>query len=401
MVKSKPQIRKGNESRHVVIALPLAYQDGVDCYRGIMRYLNAHVCNWRLTILRGDFSLEDFHRLSAAGIDAVIASNFTRRETFGVLLKSAVPLVAVNIPDVSWLSGRRKNLVFVDIDSDAIGQSAADYLLGLENHADFACVGFSTAQGWSNRRVEAFVRSLAQKGKPCSCFTLADEREASHSAELIRWLRSLTKPATLFVTCDRLAAPILDVCERESIRVPEELAVLGVDNELITCAHTHPSLSSIQPDFEDEGYRAAESIDRMLKGLAVPRRIVCPIKNVVCRRSTEASSPAGRLVSQARESIMADFADRALTVGSLAKRLKVSRRLLDLRYRQITGITVLDEIRTQRLRHARELVMTTSLTLSEIAALSGFATESYLSRSFATAFGQTPGSLRGLPRSEN
>ena len=394
MMRRKQRIRGGSDGRHVVVALPLAYQDGVDGYRGIMRYLNAHACNWRLTVLRGDFSLEDYRRLNASGIDAVIASNFTRRETFRALAKSTVPLAAVNIPDVTWLAGRRKNLVFVDIASDAIGKRAADYLIGLENHADFACVGFSAAKGWSNQRVQAFVRSLEQKGKSCSCFTLEDEREASHSSELIRWLHGLTKPATLFVTCDRLAASILEVCGRESIRVPEELAVLGVDNELITCAHTNPSLSSIRPDFEDEGYRAAESIDRMINGLSVPHRIVCPIKEVVCRRSTEASSPAGRLVSQARERILAEFADRTLTVGSLAGRLKVSRRLLDLRYRQITGITVLDEIRRQRLRHAHELVTTTSLTLAEIAALSGFATESYLSRSFAAAFGQSPGSLR-------
>lgn len=385
----------------VAIALPLAYQDGVDCYRGIMRYLNAHDCNWRLTILRGEFSPEEYRRLKAVGLDAVIASNLTRRETFKMLAKSTMPLVAVNISDASWLAGRRKNVVFVDIDSSAIGKMAADYLLGLENHADFACVGFNTSRGWSNQRVQAFVRSVRQRGKTCSCFTLDDEKEASHSSALIHWLRELTKPATLFVTCDRLAAPILEVCEREGIRVPEELAVLGVDNELITCAHTHPSLSSIQPDFEDEGYRAAESVDRMLNGLTVPGRIVSPIKEVVSRRSTEASSPAGRLVSQAREIVLAEFADRSLSVGALARRLKVSRRLLDLRYRQITGITVLNEIREQRLRRARELVMTTSLTLGEIAALSGFATESYLSRSFVAAFGQTPGSLRGLPRSEN
>ena len=384
---------KRKERPKVLLALPLAYQDGIDEYRGCMRYLQEHGCDWKLIIERCDFTVADFRRLTDDGVDAVMATNVIRDEAIMEIAKTNLPTVYIGSED-GPLAKRTKNIAFVDLDSQRIGKMAADYLFGLGGYADYGCVGENDDYAWSDCRAKSFAKELLRLGVRCKTASVKARRHCGHLPRLASWLRALEKPATLFVTRDQLAAEVLDLCEHEEIRVPQDLAVLGVDNEFILCAHTHPPLSSIQPDFESQGYEATKVIDAMLRGLPFRRLTVCLAKGIEARQSTEASSPAGRLVSRAREFMRLGYADRRLDVAMLAKRLKVSRRLLDLRYRQIVGRTVLEDLRSLRLEHARHLLSTTSLTVGEIAHRSGFASDSYLSRCFLAAYGKSPRDCR-------
>lgn len=376
-----------------MLALPLAYQDGVDEYRGCMRYLQEHGCDWKLIIERCDFTVADFRRLMNDGVDAVIATNVIRDEAILEIAKTPLPTVYIGSED-GPLAKRTTNIAFVDLDSQRIGRMAADYLFGLGGYADYGCVGENDDYAWSDCRAKFFAKELLRLGVRCKTVSVKARRHCGHLPRLASWLRELVKPAALFVTRDQLAAEVLDLCEHEGIRVPQDLAVLGVDNEFILCAHTHPPLSSIQPDFENQGYEATKVIDAMLRGLPFRRLTVCSSKGIEARQSTEASSPAGRLVSRAREIMRLGYADRKLDVTMLAKQLKVSRRLLDLRYRQIVGHSVLDDLKALRLEQARHLLSTTSLTVVEIAHRSGFASDSYLSRSFLAAYGMSPREAR-------
>lgn len=384
---------KRKERPNVLLALPLAYQDGVDEYRGCMRYLQEHGCDWKLIIERCDFTVADFRRLTDDGVAAVMATNVIRDEAIMEIAKTNLPTVYIG-SEGGPLAKRTKNIAFVDLDSQRIGKMAADFLFGLGGYADYGCVGENDDYAWSDCRAKSFEKELIRRGVRCKTVSVKARRHCGHLPRLASWLRALEKPAALFVTRDQLAAEVLDLCEHEGIRVPQDMAVLGVDNEFVLCAHTHPPLSSIQPDFESQGYEATKVIDAMLRGLPFSRLTVCSTKGIEARQSTEASSPAGRLVSRARELMRLGYADRGLDVAMLAKRLKVSRRLLDLRYRQIAGRTVLEDLRSLRLEHARRLLETTSLTLAEIAHRSGFASDSYLSRSFLAAYGRSPREAR-------
>ena len=385
--------RKCKERPIVLLALPLAYQDGIDEYHGCVRYLQEFGCDWKLIIERCDFDVRDFRRLLSDGVDAVLATNVIREDALAEIAKTNLPTVCIGSEN-GPLAKRTKNVAFVDLDSKRIGKMAADYLFGLGGYADFGCVGENDDYAWSACRAKSFEKELLCRGVRCKTVSVKARRHCGHLSRLASWLRALVKPAALFVTRDRLAAEVLDLCEHEGIRVPQDLAVLGVDNEFILCEHTYPPLSSIRPDFESQGYEATKAIDAMLKGLPFKRLTVCSTKGVEARQSTEASSPAGRLVSRARELMRLGYTDRKFDVALLAKRLKVSRRLLDLRYRQIVGRTVLEDLRSLRIEHARRLLGTTSLTLVEIARRSGFASDSYLSRSFLAAYGKSPREAR-------
>jgi LacI family transcriptional regulator len=172
------------------------------------------------------------------------------------------------------------------------------------------------------------------------------------------------------------------------------LSVLGVDDNPIFCVHTKPSLSSLHPDFEAEGYAAAKAMAALLSGRRIGRLSMVG-GTVTCthRTSTDPCSPAGRLVRKAEE-IIAAMALTGLSSDILASELGISRRLLDQRFRQITGHSVRDSIETLRLDNVKRLLKGSVLTHREIAAASGFSSAVYLETVFVKRFGMTMSAYR-------
>ena len=179
------------------------------------------------------------------------------------------------------------------------------------------------------------------------------------------------------------------VCLGGGVRVPDDLAVLGVDDDPIFCIHTHPSLSSLHPDFEAEGHLAAQTLSKLMKGRRVRlrQRVVGDV-TVTARMSTAPCAPSGRMVRQADE-IIAERACDGLNADVLAGLLGISRRLLDLRYRQIKGRSVREAIEDVRLEHVCRLLSGTHLSHREIARLCGYRSESYMEHVFVKRFGRS------------
>ncbi len=197
---------------------------------------------------------------------------------------------------------------------------------------------------------------------------------------------------------DELGRTFIDTLAAGGIRVPHEVAVLGVDNEWILCTHMSPTLSSIQPDFELSGFLATECMEKFLRSRAasasgVPLRQVSPFKDIDERESTTPASPAGLMVRKA-ETFIHDHADGKLRVADVARHLGISRRLLDLRFREITGQTVLSAIQAVQLERARYLLHTTKLSIAEIGRLVNFRSENYLKRLFKATYGTTMSAAR-------
>ena len=396
---------RGEAKRHasrvplVVVALPFAYREGVDEYNGVMRYLRESGEEWNLRIIRHSFDVGLFRDFPVEEVDGVICGINTHPgiagyepyfndEVLELLIARKVPVVGIDLPgDFSHAARCGGKCSFISVDSEMIGRRAAQYLAKAGAYTAFGFVGAFTDRAWSRDRGAFFARELRRQGhRDVRIF----QGEVKRREEvLLAWLKELPKPAAVFASNDHCADAVLRVCSDGDVRVPDDLSVLGVDDDPIFCIHTHPSLSSLHPDFEAEGHLAAQTLAKLLKGKrARTYQVVGGDMTVTARMSTAPCAPSGRLVRRADE-IIAERACAGLNADVIAGLLGISRRLLDLRYRQIKGQTVRESIEEVRLAQVRRLLSGTRLSHREIARTCGYRSESYLEHVFAKRFGQS------------
>ena len=153
------------------------------------------------------------------------------------------------------LDGRK--MAYVQTDDTAIGRLGAQSLLSLGNFMSFGYVPVANESKWSARRGRGFAEALSEAGRSCVSFRGKDE------AEIDSYLRGLPKPAAVLCACDAVARAVVERCKSCRIRIPEEVSVLGVDNDEITCQLTYPALSSMQMDVQRAGYDTAQMIEQM------------------------------------------------------------------------------------------------------------------------------------------
>jgi len=274
----------------------------------------------------------------------------------------------------------------------------AEYLAAQGNYAAFGIVGYE-GYDWSESRVASFGTALSGMGYACDALRVkrANLHDGSVHEKMREWAARLHRPAAVMAACDELGRAFIDALVAGGVRVPQDVAVLGVDNEGILCTHMSPTLSSIQPDFERSGFLAAECMDAFLqrpaKASAPPMRRISPVRGIIGRESTAPASATGRMVLKAEEFIRR-HAGENIHVDEVARHLGVSRRLFDLRFREVTGRTALDAIHAEQLESVRHLLRTTSLSITEISRICNFRSENHLKRLFKQAFGQTMSDYR-------
>lgn len=293
-------------------------------------------------------------------------------------------------------------------DREAVVRLAVEHLRKrrLENFAYCGLPGVV----FSDERCRLFVDSLRAQGHRVDVFGnarrrpspstkapgLAElEKEAMrHADELADWLRSLPKPVGLMACNDMRAYQVLSVCRERGILVPDEVAVIGVDNDTVQCELCDPPLSSVDNNAQRVGYEAATLLDRIARGQgAVPDVTLIEPAGVVARRSTDVLAIAQREVVE----IVRQVRDRAcsgLTPESLARHTSLSRSTLERWFAKHLGRSINDEITRVRLDRVKELLITSDLPLGEIARLSGFNHVETMQRVFKSIVGQTPGSYR-------
>ena len=215
----------------------------------------------------------------------------------------------------------------------------------------------------------------------------------SHDADLIKWLQTLPKPIAILACNDIRGQQIVNACREIDIKVPEEVAVLGVDNDSIICRLCRPTLSSIEPDVEQIGFLAGKLIAAQLSGKpVVPRHLVAP-RQVVQRQSTDSVGVNHPLVIQASR-IIRDQNYKTASVEQICQVAGVSRSTLDHLFLVHLGRTVADEITRVHLERSKNLLRNSALPLSEIAEHCGFSSASYFCRFFKRGTGQTPDAYR-------
>jgi LacI family transcriptional regulator len=177
---------------------------------------------------------------------------------------------------------------------------------------------------------------------------------------LIRAIRSLRRPVGIFCYNDYVATDIVDVCIEADLNVPEQVAVVGVDNDPVLCDCTHVPLSSVRHDLEGMAYEAAALLDRLMDGKAPPvtPKLIAPI-GVVTRKSTDMLAVEHPEVAKALRFIQSNFSRTNLSVGSIVEAGKLPRRSLEMAFRNELNRSILSEILRVRLKHAQNLLQTT------------------------------------------
>jgi LacI family transcriptional regulator len=218
--------------------------------------------------------------------------------------------------------------------------------------------------------------------------------ELQHEDALVRWLRSLPKPIGLMASNDLRAHQILMLCGDNHLAVPDEVAVIGVDNDEVICGLTQPPLSSVEQDPEEVGYQAAGVLDGLMRGGPAPASsfIVGP-KGVVARQSTDFVAVGDADVAAALRFIREHACD-GISVDAILAQVPVSRRTLERRFAALLDRSPRDEILRVQLRHVKQLLTVTDYPLSKIAEMSGFHYVESMCSLFKSVTGQTPGQYR-------
>ncbi|TWU57857.1 AraC family transcriptional regulator [Rubripirellula reticaptiva] len=322
--------------------------------------------------------------------DGIIAR--IENEQFADALRfSKIPLI-----DVSAARCIPK-LPLVEIDEAGIAEAAFDHLRerGFENLAFCGEAKFK----WSTLRQNAFVKRAADAGLACNVFQpLRSSRGRAsidrETKELAKWLQSLPRPVAVLACYDLKARQILDICREIPLRVPEDIALLGVDNDEVLCDLATPPLSSVIPASRKIGYTAAQSLDHLMQGKKLKHHIqlIGPL-GVATRQSTEILAVEDLDVAEAMQFIR-DHQSEHINVQDVMAVVPVSRRSLEVRFRKIVGRTIYQEIIRLRIDRICQLLVDSKLSLAQIARRTGFDSVEYMSVAFRRAKGMPPGRFR-------
>jgi LacI family transcriptional regulator len=306
------------------------------------------------------------------------------------------PLVAIGALDQDEIE--RLGISTVKTDDKVIANWAADHLQG-KGIRSFAYCGTRTRalDRWIEIRRDSFCQRIAERGYPCAVFTgrrYAPRRWDLLQAELQQWLAGLPKPVGIMACNDSRGRHLLEACRRSAFRVPDDVAVVGVDDDELMCELAIPPLTSIAQAAEEIGFQAAQLLDQLMRGRRRrPTHLTVAPTCLVPRQSTDMVAVDDPVVSQALRFIRQHATER-IGVPDVVRHLDVSRSTAETRMKQHLGRTVHEEIQRLQLDAARRLITTSDLPLRVIAERSGFSSIHYMSAVFQRELGQPPGQLR-------
>ncbi len=279
-------------------------------------------------------------------------------------------------------------------DSQAIGHLGAEHLIGL-GCQHFAYCGFA-GNSFLLERQQGFEEAVRKMGGTCHVHHVnADTLDwPSVWKGVADWVAALPKPIGLMAAKDSLAVDVLNACAELGIQVPDQVAVVGVGNNIAWCQQAKPPLSSIDICIARIGFHSARRLEEMMSGKSVPNRtILLPPVGVACRASTDTLSLADTHMAKVLRHIREHACD-PMQVNDLLSITPLSRRSLELRFVQARGRSLHDEIRRIQLQKAMRLLAETYLPLKDVAQASGFGSPGWMAKVFHKELGITPGEHR-------
>lgn len=398
--RNRHRLETPSEPRRVVVALRMAGIAGQDKLNGIFEYLSAGR-RWQLIIYRTkhEFTAEVVEHELARGTDGFIVGLPGADDALARLAQTNVPTVVMNVFG-GGIEHRDSAIAFVKSDSSAVGREAANELLKQGIYKSYGYAGYRTDDDWSRERGRAFCETLDAAGFVGRMMDAAHYREKiEDKATVANWLRALPKPCGIFAACDDRAFEILDICSEIGIKVPAEVGLLGVNNDPILCENANPKLSSIQPNFIEEGRLAAELLEDLMSGGRLPRPAQhrkVGIRAIVHRGSTVVQSESGKLVQKVLAYIGRE-ATKGIGVDDVARRFKVSRSLLELRFAELQKESVYEAMLRIRLEEVRRRLRQTRDPIAEITSACGWKNSAPPKVLFKKRFGMSMRDYRASP----
>jgi LacI family transcriptional regulator len=357
--------------------------------RGISRFAQSHG-PWRLHLLELLRPADIRRSLDAWRCDGLIARVKTQAIADAI---SNYDIPVVNVSGAAAIGNWRR----VDTDDTAVCWLSAAHLLD-RGYRGFGFCGMPHYE-WSRRRGTLFAAELQRQGLACQALDLASltlettVRPKDHR-KLVQWIRSLPKPAGIMACSDYCGRVVLEACDKAGVAVPDEVGVIGVDNNELVCELCSPPLSSIEANTDRIGYVAAEILSHLLRGShpTTRERLIKPTR-LVSRRSTDAAAVGEPVVAEAIRFLRA-YACGDIGVLDIAEHVNVSRRYLEQQFQKALGRSIFSEIQRVRLETAQRLLGETNWKLETVAERSGFKQAPRMSAVFQQKLHVRPGQYR-------
>jgi len=381
---AKPLPRK----QHPRIALFLR-ESKKDILLGVAKYVR-EFGPWRLYLQPTEHDVSMPQWLARWKGDGIIG-RITDPATAKLIRATGLPLV-----DVLGVV-RRPDIPLVHTDDAAVGRMAAQHLLE-RGFKHFGCYGPADAI-WMQQRRDAFARTVVEAGGDCAHYEKHWKVEGASGwdtaeEQLAAWLTALPKPAGVLTANDQLGQRLLSAARRATIHVPEELAVVGVDDDRATCEVCDPPLSSVQIDSEQLGYKAAELLDALMNGEPPPPDpVLIQPTGIHARQSSNILAIDDPMIADAVRFIR-EYACEGIGVEDVLREVPLSRSVLQRRFRRLFDQTANEMIVEMRLKRAQQLLIETDLSIGKIAEMAGFRYQRYLGAIFRKKVGVTPFQFR-------
>ncbi len=390
--EKRPVSKSRKPSRVKRVALLLESDMAFDraIARGVGQYIHSHT-GW--IILMDPMTEASIEGLRHWAPDGIITS--TRLPAIREIATiTDIPIVGFG----SYSESQDGDLKFPIVSSNQveIGRMAARYFInkGLRH---FAFCGGTERAPWCHERRTGFMTELANHGFPCADYQPDPGSVASMPSAIVslgNWLEELPKPAGVFVFFDGWARWVLDACVLHDLQVPQEISVLGVDNDRWLCDLSQPSLSSIDANVETAGYTAADILNQLMAGQPAPARVtfIDPAK-VEERDSSSYLAFEDTQVAFAIRYIREHACD-PISPADVLKVTGMSNSTAYRKFMKSLGRSIHDEIQRVQMERVRHLLTSTNLSVTDAARQAGFQNMRYLTKLFRDATGLTPTEYR-------
>lgn len=375
--------------KRVAILVETALASGRSILAGISQYLHEHD-DWSVFHPTGHIGSTELSGLEQWDGDGIIA-RISNEHVLHAVQQKGVPVVDVlgNEPDSHY--------PLVKSDDRAIGQLVGKHLMGA-GHRAFGFFGLDDER-YSLEREASFKESVAERANFFQSLKINQgERNSGQWVENVEkvttWIESLPKPIGIMVASDQFGPIVMKACQRLAISIPEEVSVVGVDNDRPFCELCRPRLSSVEPDHNRVGYEAARLMDNILTGRdSKTQQIETPPLTLHRRPSSDASAVNDPALVKAMQCIRQN-ACQGVSVDEIASVSGVSRSVLQRRFREQLGRSIGDMLLDVKLKRARDMLTFTDLPLIDVAERSGFNYQEYLTFVFKKHLDTTPAQYR-------
>ena len=382
-----------NRVPRVLLMMNISISTYRELLQGILRYSNERG-HWAVHVIEGrpdeekvtSFGQNDYSgAIISYGTDPCLMQFITSKRFPTIFLEASQEQVAI--------TRRRRNCGVIVCDNALIGKAAAEFLLST-GATNFAYVGDALNSSWSRERAIAFREVIESAGHPVSLYEsnpLAEHEKNTESA-MREWLLNLPKPCAVLTVNDIRARLIFGCCRTCGIGIPNDISIISCDNDEFICETCSPTLTSIKFTTQSAGYKAAELLDRLMKGntrIPLSERYVHYGFGEVVERNSTRRNASGDIVFRVLEKLRENASSR-LTISTLAKSLNVSKRYLETRFKTATGTTIHDKLLQLRLERAKVLLKENNRTIAEIAEACGFCSPSHFSSFFRRHAGCRP-----------